>query len=246
VVPSLRRVLAEHPGGDGGGHSVGRAEFVAEIQLRLRELQFHEDRIPIRVWNEIDACVEQCVATAGHCPEDLVGRGELCRGWPVHLEIQASLRLKPSVDAFIRPRQQRSLAYRMTEHAAHIHESRLAFIVDAREIRLHHAHATCGLKSPHVLDRQSPLIGIVHAIAAGIETGDAHSRLDDPGTARRYRPHLFRVQPCRRHHGNTAVCEIPQITLVRIPSEDRGGISQVRDAPCPFEKRRTTWDVVPA
>jgi hypothetical protein len=246
VLPSLRWVLAEHPGTDGCGHSVGRAEFVAEIQLRLRELQFHEDRIPIRAWNEIHACVEQCVATAGHCSEDLVGRGELCRGWLVHPEIQASLRLKPPVDPFIGPRQHRSLAYRMTEHAAHIHESRLAFIVDAREVRLHHDYATCGLQSAHLVDGQSPLVGIINAISACIETGDAHSRLDDPGTALRCRPRLFRVHPCRRHHRNTAVCKVSQITLVRVPGENRCGVCQVRKATCPFEKRRTAWDVVPA
>jgi hypothetical protein len=134
----------------------------------------------------------------------------------------------------------------MTEHAAQIHESRLAVILYARQVWLHHDDATCSLQSTHVFEGKLPLIRIVYAISTRIETGHAHGWLDHPTTGHGRRPRLFRVQPSRRRDGNTAVFELSQIALVRVPSSNWRGVRQVGNASCPFQKRGTTWDIVPA
>src|SRR5215471_6465634 len=115
----------------------------------------------------------------------------------------------------------------MTKHAAHIHESRLALILDAREVWLHHDNPASSLQSTHVLERTLPLTGIVHSISACIETGHAHGWLDDPSAGDGRRPRTSRVQPSRRYNRNTAIFEVPQVALIRVPSQDRRRVREV-------------------
>jgi hypothetical protein len=167
---------------NGRRHAVRRRGHIVEIQVWLGELELHEDRIGIRITNQIDACVQQLVSCPRGRVEHTLGRCELRSGRSMSAQRETSMGLETAIDTDVGARQYGGLPHGMAEYAVQINEGRFTLIIDGPQIRLHHHDATVVVQPTHVLGRQTAFSWILQLIATGVETGQAHRRLEHPGT----------------------------------------------------------------
>jgi hypothetical protein len=71
---------------------------MAEEQLRLGQLQLHQQRLAVGARDQVDAGIQQPAGAARHRSQHPVGDRPLRHAWPADSQVQPAVVLEPPVD----------------------------------------------------------------------------------------------------------------------------------------------------
>jgi hypothetical protein len=144
-------VCGARASGDQIDEPLDAKRFSREKQLRLSELELHEQWCAIIARHEIDSCVQQLLATDRRRREDMLGDVDL-RGCRLTLSSAlTSIVIESPIASHVWSIEYGGFAHCVTEVSSQVHERRFALRIDPMEVWLNHHRSSRTLQSLHVL-----------------------------------------------------------------------------------------------